>query len=440
MGSKEPGPGAASSSPWPPRPLGNCLTPRPVEGWVAPKRRSTVSEIPTALPRRLLEALQPHLGTDRVTGLVAAVAIGHDEWVGVLGDRSATGPSPVGRDTIFRIASVTKSLTAAAALAVVEDGTVHLDDPIGRYLPELAEPRVLVHEDGPLEVTVPAERPITIRDLLAFTMGTGIHLRRDVVSPVVRRFADLELGQGAPTPQIVPPPDEWVRRLATLPLIRQPGATWMYSTGSDVLGVLLARATGTPFDRLLATRLLDPLGMGDTGFSVRPNAMGRFTDCYRSGDRLGTVTVYDPASGGGWSRPPAFPSGAGGLVSTVDDLLRFTRMLRRGGMAGSRRILPSAAVQAMTTHQVTPGQKEGAGLTPGFFASNGWGFGVAVRTRADPAGGPVGEYGWNGGLGTTWWTDPERDLTALLLTTRAWDSPTPPRVSADFRHAVYAAS
>ena len=375
--------------------------------------------------KRLHEVAQRHVGDEQVPGLVALVARGDDVHAEVLGTMAVGGP-PVTRDSIFRISSDSKPITAAATLALAAEGLLDLDEPVGRLLPELAGPRVLRRMDGPLDDTVPANREITARDLLTFTFGFGTAVEMFFAAepwPVMAAEGALHLATlGPPDRDIQPDPDTWIAGLGSLPLLAQPGERWFYNTGASVLGVLAARAAGQQFGDVLRTRLFEPLGMTGTGFWTTQT------------DRL--VTAYRPAPeglaawdqpDGSWRRPPAFPDGAAGLVSTADDLLAFSRVLLRGGAP----VLPAAAVRAMTTDQLTPEQKARGGLGPDFFKDKSWGFCLAVQDD--------GSYGWAGGFGTTWLMDPGRDLTVIVLTQRQFDSPEPPAVHAEFQRAAYAA-
>jgi len=375
--------------------------------------------------KRLHEVAQRHVGDEQVPGLVALVARGDDVHAEVFGTMAVGGP-PVTRDSIFRISSDSKPITAAATLALAAEGLLDLDEPVGRLLPELAGPRVLRRMDGPLDDTVPANREITARDLLTFTFGFGTAVEMFFAAepwPVMAAEGALHLATlGPPDRDIQPDPDTWIAGLGSLPLLAQPGERWFYNTGASVLGVLAARAAGQQFGDVLRTRLFEPLGMTGTGFWTTQT------------DRL--VTAYRPAPeglaawdqpDGSWSRPPAFPDGAAGLVSTADDLLAFSRVLLRGGAP----VLPAAAVRAMTTDQLTPEQKARGGLGPDFFKDKSWGFCLAVQDD--------GSYGWAGGFGTTWLMDPGRDLTVIVLTQRQFDSPEPPAVHAEFQRAAYAA-
>ena len=221
--------------------------------------------------------------------------------------------------------------------------------------------------------------------------------------------------------------------------MHQPGERWMYNTGSDVLGVLIARASGQPFETFLRERLFEPLGMKDTGFYVPATKLDRLATSYWTNPETGAFELYDAAEAGQWSRPPAFPSGGGGLVSTVDDYLAFGRMMLNRGKHGSERVLSRPSVETMTTDQLTQGQKAVSGLVPYYFDSHGWGFGLSVVTRREELAGSIGRFGWDGGLGTSWYSDPREDMVGILMTQRAWTSPTPPGVCRDFWTLAYQA-
>jgi CubicO group peptidase (beta-lactamase class C family) len=275
---------------------------------------------------------------------------------------------------------------------------------------------VLRSPDGPLDDTAPARRAITVRDLLTYTAGFGMSWSAwTTPTPVVTAAEQRALGAfGPPHPQAPPPPDVWLRRFAELPLMVQPGERWQYHTSGELLGVVLARAATRPLDDVLRERILEPLGMRDTGFHVPAASLPRFATSYQVSP-AGSLELYDDV-GGDWAAPPAFPSGGGGLVSTLDDLLAFARMLVAGGRHAGTRVLPAALVADMTRDQLAPAQKLDGSLAPGFFAAHGWGYGVCVHTARDDAGWPAGTYGWDGGLGTSWRTDPATGTIAVLLT------------------------
>lgn len=387
---------------------------------------------------RLHDVMASYVERGEIPGMVTLVSRRGDVHVDALG-ATAIGADPMRRDTIFRIASMTKAITAAAAMILVEECKLRLDEPVDRLLPELANRKVLKQLDGQLDDTVPALRPITVRDLLTFRMGFGMIMGTPDKYPILHAIDELQLGLGPPSPDTTPAPDEWIRRLGTLPLMHQPGERWMYNTGSEVLGVLIARASGQPFDTFLRERIFEPLGMRDTGFSVPAAKINRLATSYWTNFHTGKLEVFDQAAGGQWSRPPAFPSGAAGLVSTVDDYHAFARMLLNKGEHGNQRILSRPSVETMTTDQLTAEQKDVSGLTPGYFESHGWGFGVSIVTKRVDLAGPIGKFGWDGGLGTSWYSDPQESMVTILLTQRAWTSPSPPNVCLDFWTLAYQA-
>src|SRR5436305_3452721 len=265
---------------------------------------------------RMHDVMAGYVERGEVPGLVALVSRRGEVHVDAIGTQ-AIGDSPTMRhDTIFRISSMTKPITAAAVMILVEECKLRLDEPVDRWLPELADRQVLKRLDGPLDDTLPAKRPITVRDLLTFRMGFGQMMAPPDAYPVLQAANEQQIGMGPPNPSAMPAPDEWMRRLGSLPLMHQPGERWMYNTGSDVLGVLIARASGQPLETFLRERLFEPLGMKHTGFSVQASRLDRLATSYWTDHASGKLVVYDEARGGQWSHPPAFPSGAGGLVAT----------------------------------------------------------------------------------------------------------------------------
>jgi CubicO group peptidase (beta-lactamase class C family) len=314
----------------------------------------------------------------------------------------------------------------------VEECTLRLDDPVDGLLPELANRQVLRRLDGPLDDTVPAHRPITVRDLLTLRMGLGAIMAPPDVYPIQKAMAEAGLAPGPNPPSHAP--DEWMRRLGGLPLIHQPGEKWMYHTGFDVLNVLLGRAARQPLETFLRERLFQPLGMKDTGFSVPAAKLDRLATCYQTDAVTDRLAVYDESRSGFWSRSPVFPHE---LVSTVDDYLAFGRMMLKKGTHGRERILSRLSVETMTTDQLTPEQK--AGSEPILGENHSWGFGVAMVTRRDGVAAVPGRFGWDGGYGTSWSSDPTEDMVAILMTQRLWTSPSPPRVYLDFWTSAYQA-
>ncbi|GAB2870776.1 serine hydrolase domain-containing protein [Streptomyces mayteni] len=368
----------------------------------------------------LREVLARRVADGSVPGAVGLVAAGGRIEVAAVGSVDVAGSAPMDRGTIFRIASLTKPVTAAAVSLLLDEGRIGLDEPVGRWLPELAEPVVVRDPAGPAEDVVPAERPITVADLLSSRAGHGFP--DDFSLPAVRPL--FETVQSHPLePQPRAAPDEWLAALARVPLLHQPGERWLYNTSSDVQGVLVSRVTGRPLPEFLAERIFEPLGMADTGFAVPAAGLGRFTSLYRPTAAGGLELLDEPA--GQWSRPPAFPSGAGGLVSTVDDLLAFARML----LADGGDLLSAESVRRMTTDQLTPAQREAGRL---FLEGQGWGYGGSVDVAAvDPWNVP-GRYGWVGGSGTAAHLVPATGAVAVLLTQVAMTGPTPPEPMREF--------
>jgi CubicO group peptidase (beta-lactamase class C family) len=382
---------------------------------------------------RLHDVLAGHVERGAAPGLVSVVSRRGEVDVDAIGTAEVDGGgAPVQPDTIFRISSMTKPVTAVAALLLVEECVIRLDEPVDRLLPELAGRQVVRRIDAPVDDTVPANRPITVRDLLTFRMGFGGYFGP---CPVNDMAAPLQLSVGPPQPQLPPDPDEWMRRFSTLPLMCQPGERWLYHTGADILGVLIARASGQSFPEFLRQRVFEPLGMKDTGFSVPPEDVGRFNPSYATDPATGARSVFDPVDGQ-WSTPPAFPGGGAGLVSTAEDFLAFARMLLGGGAP----LLSRPTVETMTTDHLTPEQKAIGGFFPDDFDGRGWGFGVGVVTRRDSPAQPVGQYGWDGGMGTIWRNDPSEDMAMILLTNAMWTSPRPPDIALDFLTSAYAAT
>lgn len=377
---------------------------------------------------RLDSILGQHVANRSIPGLVALVCQQNDTDIVTLGTMSLDDDRPVRRDTIFRIASMTKPITAAVAMMLVEDGLLRLDEPIDRLVPELANRRVLRQIDAPLDDTVPANRAITLEDVLTFRLGLGVVFSDTF--PIARAIAGFP-GFGMPDPMLPMTPDQYMARVGTLPLMAQPGERWLYTAGSNVLGVLISRAAGQTLDVLMSERIFEPLGMVDTGFHVPRDRLDRFVTAYRN--QNGHLAVFDPPDGM-YTQPPSFPAGDGGLVSTAGDFNAFARFLLSGHAPDGRPLLSPASLDLMTANHLTDAQREAGGFILG--PARGWGFGVGVMVKDSPDGVPQGAYGWDGGFGTSWFNDPARGMTAILLTQRLFDSPDPPQVHKDFWQAL----
>lgn len=367
--------------------------------------------------------LDQSVGAGSAPGAVALISRGQDIEVHAAGFVDVEGSAPMARETIFRIASITKPVVAAAVMALIDEGHIGLDDPVDAWLPELSAPTVLREPGSPRDDVVPAARSITVEDLLSSRAGYGFP--SDFTLPVVGLLFS-ELKQGPPLTQTIAAPDDWMAALAGIPLLYQPGEAWLYNTCSDIQGVLIARVSGQPLPEFLAERIFEPLRMLDTGFAVPADKLDRFTSFYEAG--AANLKLIDPPDGH-WSRMPAFPSGAGGLVSTVDDWLVFGRMLLSGGTLNGRRVLSPQSVRQMTSDCLTPAQRSASRL---FLEGQGWGFGGSVDVNTDDPWTVPGRYGWVGGTGTSAHVIPSLGTVSILMTQLGMNSPTPPKLMRDF--------
>jgi CubicO group peptidase (beta-lactamase class C family) len=300
-------------------------------------------------------------------------------------------------------------------MLLIEEGKIGIDDPALRWLPELANRRVLRNIDGPLDDTVPAKRDITVRDLLQFTLGFGLLFDNP---PIQQRIDELHLVNGKPVPLTPHAPDEWMKLFGTLPLMHQPGEAWMYTTGSLLQGVLVRRASGQDFETFMHERIIAPLGMKDTAFFVPPEKLDRFAGCGDFTEQGKKVRMDKDGAESVYAKPPVFPAGDAGLQSTVDDYLAFARMLLNGGKHGDKQILRAESVREMTRDQLTPEQKSASAkkFFPGFFDTNSWGYGLAISTAPDAISKVPGRYGWFGGFGTAFFVDPKPRLISIVMT------------------------
>ncbi|PND56691.1 hypothetical protein CRM90_16030 [Mycobacterium sp. ENV421] len=326
--------------------------------------------------------------------------------VNEIGYRDVEAGLPMQRDTIFRVASMTKPVTVAAAMALVEEGKLTLTDPVTRWLPELADMQVLVDPAGPLDRTVPARRAITIDDLM--THRSGLAYVFSVAGPISRAYGRVSLRQDQ---------DHWLAEIAQLPLVHQPGERLTYSQATDVLGIAISRIEGKPLHTVLAERIFEPLGMSDTGFFISPDKRARAATMYRldpeSGlqhDAMGPIPVTEPR----------FAQGGAGLVTTVDDYLRFARMLLGGGDVDGVRVLSPESVQSMRTDRLTAEQKQFPFLGLPFWVGRGFGLNLSVVTDPAKSGqlygpGGLGTFSWPGAYGTWWQADPANDLILIYL-------------------------
>jgi CubicO group peptidase (beta-lactamase class C family) len=332
--------------------------------------------------------------------------------VNEIGYRDIDANLPMQRDTIFRIASMTKPVTVAAALCLVDEGRLSLSDPVTKWLPEFADMRVLTDLRGSLENTVRARRPITIDDLM--THRSGLAYQFSVPGPIARAYARLPLRQDQ---------DRWLAELAKLPLVHQPGEQLTYSHATEVLGIILSRIEGRPLHEILTERIFAPLGMTDTGFFLTPQSRRRAATMYQlDADNRLKHDVMGPAP----IAPPPFCQGGAGLWSTVDDYLRFAQMLLQFGELDGTRVLSEDAVRTMRTDRLTAEQKKIPFLGMPYWVGRGFGLNLSVVTdpeRSAPLFGPggVGSFTWPGAYGTWWQADPTNDLILIYLIQNAPD-------------------
>ena len=326
--------------------------------------------------------------------------------VNEIGYRDVDAGMPMQRDTLFRIASMTKPVTVATAMSLVDEGKLALRDPIARWAPEMADVRVLDDPRGPLDRTHPARRAILIEDLLTHTSGLAYGF--SVSGPISHAYVRLPFNRG---------PDAWLTELAALPLVHQPGDKVTYSHATDLLGVIVSRVEDKPFYQVLDERILGPTGMPDTGFFVSAEARGRAATMYRIDDegRLRHDVMGPPHI-----KPPSFPNAGGGLLSTADDYLRFVRMVLGDGIIDGVRVLSPESARLMRTDSLTDEQKRHKFLGAPYWVGRGFGLNLSVVTdpaKSAPLFGPggLGTFSWPGAYGTWWQADPSADLILLYM-------------------------
>ena len=349
---------------------------------------------------RLSDAFRGEIERGRLPGAVMLVGRrGRIGWFEALGTADPVRGIPMAHDTLFRIYSMTKPIVSLAVMMLVEEGRLLLDDPVSRHLPEYAGQKVAVQRDGGVEL-VPVEREATVQDMLRHTSGLAYEFTGD--SPVQRRYAELRVGSLSKTNA------EFSEQLASLPLMHQPGTRWEYSRSTDTLGRLVEVVSGKTLGEFLAERILEPLGMVDTGFHVPQEKQHRLADAFPTDPDSGTQVRLVKVT-----EPPRFESGGGGLVSTAIDYARFLQMLQNGGSLDGVRLVGRKTLEWMTADHLGAIPSHSTLLPPG----HGFGLGFAVRLQAgiDTTPGSVGQYFWSGLAGTTFWVDPREELFALLL-------------------------
>jgi CubicO group peptidase (beta-lactamase class C family) len=399
------------------------------------ERPRAIGDFSKARLDRMHTAMRRHVESGHTPGLVTLVHHRGREHVDALGTMAFNSTVPMQRETIFRLASMTKPITAVGAMILVEECKLRLDDPVDEWLPELKDRQVLRTIESPLDDTVPAKRPITLRDLLTFRAGYGEVAFLSPTCPFQKAMMEARL----PLTEwlFAGTPDEFMKRLGNLPLAHQPGERWLYHMGCEILGVLILRVSGQSLGSFLRERIFEPLGMKDTGFFVPEAKLNRLPTCYGTDLFTGQLVVLDEARGGQVARAPVFEAGAGGLVSTIDDMAAFGQMMLNKGAYGPERILSRPAIELMTMDHLTPEQKAASPFFPNFWNDRGWGFGLGVVTGRSDLSGVPGRFGWDGAFGTSWWVDPKEELVGILMTQRRPDMLDIPALTLDFWTSVY---
>jgi CubicO group peptidase (beta-lactamase class C family) len=359
---------------------------------------------------RIGEVLRADIEKGRLPGAVIAVARrGKLVYYQAFGYLDKDAGTKMTADAIFSIASMTKPVVAAGALQLYEHGQVQIDDPVSAYLPQFAKMQVaaLRANDGgaPGFDTVPAARAVTIQDLMRHTSGIVYGGRGS--TPVHKLYPASSSSAGKEMTGT-----EFIDKLGSLPLLHQPGSTWDYGFGLDVLGQVIERVSGQPLGRYLEAQIFKPLGMVDTGFNVPPEKLKRYAKAFASDPDTGKPQfVLD------LSKPLKFECGGGCAASTAADYLRFAQMLLNGGQLGGKRVLGRKTVEYMLSNQLAPGTVNLIGNADPTSADMGFGLGVAVRTTPGIVRklGSVGEFAWNGAYGTSWWADPKEQLAVVFM-------------------------
>jgi len=339
------------------------------------------------------------------------------------------------RDAVYRIYSMTKPITSLAFMMLVEEGKVALDDPVTRFIPEWKNLGVYSAGTGPW-VTTPTTRPMQMVDLLRHTSGLtyGFQMRTNVDAA----YRTLKVADRDRSLDVT----RFVDELSRLPLEFSPGDAWNYSISTDVLGVLIERITGNPFQEELKSRIFDPLQMHETSFVVREDQAERFAACYLPTPQGGMNLLDDPKKSA-FLKSPTFYSGGGGLVSTADDYMKFCRMLLAGGQANGHRLISPSTLRLMTANHL-PGGKDLTALSRSLFSEStnaGVGFGLGFAVVFDPVRAMVpsspGEYYWGGAASTAFWIDPVEDIAVVFMTQLLGSSTYP--VRRELRTLVYSA-
>ena len=364
---------------------------------------------------RLQSVLDAYVASDKIPGV--AVAVGYGDAppsfvsAGHIAD-DANAPA-AGPDSLWRVYSMTKPITALAAMKLIEDGKLQLDEPIGDILPAFRSMRVLTSPATSLN-SRPATRPITVRELLTHTSGLTYQF---FPSPLAKEYARLGLlgGRAGPEATAAQPHSlaEFADRVAGLPLLAEPGTEWHYSIGLDVLGRVIEVASGMPFERYVQTKLLDPLGMNSTYWTVPPSATSRLATAYywKGEQRL----PFEVGATSMWLQPPAVFYGGAGLVSSARDYDRFLQMLAGGGRIGGIRVLKPATVQLALSNLLPPNVRIMGNITSAPVTAGGFGAGGEVFMKNVPQGVHNGTYGWFGAAGSFAYLDPVKHLRVTVM-------------------------
>lgn len=364
---------------------------------------------------RLRPWMERYVADNKLPGVLTVVARrGKAAYAECVGYRDVAAKAPVTEDTVYRIYSMTKAITSTAIMMLYEEGKFQLDDPISRYLPMFKDVRVFAGGTAEKYDTVPAKSPITFKQLLTHTSGLTYGFTGSPVSAIYQAAKfDFQTNEGT----------LWamMERLAKLPLLAQPGTEWNYSVSTDVLGALVETISGMGFDTFLKTRILDPLGMTDTGFTVRDDQRARFAANYQKAED-GGMTLIEGAGNARYFNKQVLCSGGGGLVSTAGDYLRFCKMIARKGELDGARILGRKTVEFMRINHLQSGGDLASMGMPRFSESTmtGIGFGLGFAVVIDPAKAELlcspGEHYWGGAASTAFWIDPVEDIVAILMT------------------------
>jgi len=381
----------------------------------------------------LTNVMQGYVERGEVAGVVSLVwRRGEIGYLEPLGWRDEAAQLPMERDTLFRIASMTKPVTSVAILMLIEEDRLALDTPVSLWLPELSGLRVLRDPAGPLDDTDPLKAPITVLDLLTHRAGFAYHFT--ATGPLADAYAATFNGFEAHGDT-----SAWLSRIAQLPLIFQPGSRWHYGIATDVLGVLIERVSGMSLGDFFRTRIFEPLGMRDTAFWVPEAQLPRLATAYSVDPATGRRVIEDHSSSSRWANPDRFQSGGGGLVSTAQDYLQFARLLLGRGRVDTTRLLSHRSVDLMRSNFLTPDQRRVPAFGRLIWAGQGFGLGLSVVD--DPAQQlslgyrSIGSFGWPGAYGTSWFADPVENLIGLMLIQRRSMDAFP--MSVDFERRVY---